>query len=103
MVKNGSITVYHYNGKRWERSCFDGVSVYFNDGALISKGITAEASLTVRIWTNEDINIAHGDKVLIGCYTAQEPPKGNDTHVVSGILDNRRGSYKMRHWRLICK
>ena len=105
MITNQSVTIYHYDDteQKYRRYYFENANVHYDRSIRIDKGTTAVAELKIRIPTEEDIKVFTGDKLIIGCCPSLKPPKGNESHIVTHVIDNRRGSRNMRHWRLICE
>ena len=93
-----SVTLYHYNAKT------DEYETLFIPKAKVH-GVTKVGDLThsrrslnqyiVRIFTTDDMDIACGDKVYSDVFS------GGLTIV--GVSDNRRGSKRIHHFKLIVR
>lgn len=104
-VKNGSVTLYHYdeNTEVYLQAYFESVSVFLDNKVITNdRGLTADDVLKIRIYTDEAIAIDKDDRLVLGRAETAIPPK-TGTYKVIGFSDNRRGSKKMWHWRVLAK
>lgn len=109
MITNGSITLWHEGvdpKTRMETFTvrkFEGVSMQkdvitnLTDGGLKSANV-----IKIRIPTEEDILIKDGDKLVTYLSDSSLPP-AKDCFTVMTYADNRKGSKKMWHWKVIAK
>ena len=112
-VKNADCTLFH---KEWDAaarrdvwSCtqLPGVSWYVSNGAAVgTSGETAADTAVIRIYTQDILAVAVGDVIAPGLVTAQVDSSAYvlrlfpDSIKVLRVRDNRRGSPRMRHWRI---
>lgn len=92
------VTLYHYDEKREETFSFLFPKAKVHGTTKIgdlSHGRRSENSYIIRIMTDEDINVSCGDEVYSDLF-------GQNLTVV-GISDNRRGSKRVRHFKLIAR
>jgi len=93
------ITVFSFNGKGYDRSLFEGVSIFGSDGIeLTDSGFKESGQFKIRIPSEEDILVSCGDRVLFGNVDILDP---DNAYTVMRIRDNRRGNY--RHYLLEIK
>ena len=63
------------------------------------KGIVSSDTVKVRIPIADELLIANGDKAIIGASRDDKPPK--DAHTVLAFADNRKGSRRVWHWKVV--
>lgn len=99
------ITLYHFDedGEMWEKTVYT-ASINGRVEAVIGRGeIVYDNIYVVRIPTDDDIALQVGDRIYWGEIESSEPPNDNSAMYVTAFADNRRGSPKLRHWRIDCK
>lgn len=113
MIKNADCTVFHrtYDPENradfWKPSFHQCVSWHGKCGASIAEsGLNADCNYTVRIFTADDISVATGDIVVKGAVgeTVTAPVRQlsgkYECFTVTCVSDNRRGSERMKHWKV---
>lgn len=98
MITNASVTIFHFDEKtgietatEYKRANVHG-DVKIGD---LSHGRRSETRFTIRIPTNEKIEISCGDKI--------ECEKFLGRLTVAGFADNRRSSRYIRHWKILVR
>lgn len=100
MVRNSAVTIYHQIEDGYERSFFPRVSLLRRNGIKATdSGQAWKNSLIVRIFTQDDLQAEPGDKLVIG-YSESLLPPAEKVYTIVELADNRRGSGKMRHYKL---
>ena len=92
------VIIYHYDEE--EKRDF---SFYFPKAKVhgttkigdLSHGRRAENRYTVRIMTDDDIKVSCGDKIYCDLFKKEL--------TIVGIADNRRGSGKIHHFKLLAE
>lgn len=107
MITQTSMTLFH---EIWDEDADmeDYTKQYFQEVSLqkdiivsmTNNGLNHANTLKIRIPTCDNIEIKSGDKVVFGEYEQKIPPKG--AHTVVQFADNRKGSPKMWHWKVVC-
>lgn len=105
MITNADITIFHkgYDPatrlNTWGSKYFANVSMQ-NDTKVnvLGDGLKSANIVKVRIPTTENIDIANGDKVVLGNASVLS----EKAYTVIGFADNRKGSPNMHHWKVIC-
>jgi|GEM_PF-3730659 len=104
MIGNGAVTIWHMEPdaalmrEGWRRIGVRTASVYGTEqGEIRNGGIVCETELTIRIPTLSVLDIAVGDKIVLGKSEDTSPPKGALT--VAEVRDNRHGC-ALQHYRL---
>ncbi|MEG0304357.1 MAG: DUF6751 family protein [Oscillospiraceae bacterium] len=111
MTKNSDITLYHksYNEKAradiWKRAQFMCVCFRGKQGVAVEKkGLNVDNSYTVRIYTKQALEIANGDIIVRGLFADESPDlarkKARESFMVTAVIDNRRGSKAVQHFRI---
>ena len=67
---------------------------------ISSKGFVPNSKVVLRIPTYSNLNISPGDRVVADEISAASPP--HDSFSVLSVTDNRRGSRKVRHLKVVC-
>lgn len=103
-VKNlSAITRFRYNRdtQSYSRRFFSDVSCYFDNRYSTGKGLEYSGSVTLRVFSDEDIDVKAGDRIVLSYCADERPPASS--HEVVAVTDNRRAySPRMRHWRITC-
>lgn len=113
MIKNSSLTVYHYDGldkvthfEKWKRYNYDNVWFFGGKGAGINKGYDNANNVDVRIFYDQDDeldinNFAIGDIIVKGTLTtdieSQQDLKQYLIYNITSINDNNFGINKHIH------
>lgn len=101
MIRNSTVTVYHQAGDGYVRHFFPRVSLHHKNGIQTGEsGHAAKNSLIVRVFTQEELLLQPGDILVIGYSESLLPPTEN-FYTVRELVDNRRGSGKMQHYKLV--
>ncbi|MEG2020806.1 MAG: DUF6751 family protein [Oscillospiraceae bacterium] len=111
MIKNSDITLYHksYSEKArtdiWQHTQFMCVSFHGKQAVSVEKsGLNAANVYTVRIYTKQALEIANGDIIVRGLFADESPDlarkKARESFVVTAVIDNRRGSKAVQHFRI---
>lgn len=102
---NNTVTLLHAEHTNdddfWQCVIFGNASWFKRNTITTSeKGATPSNSYESRIMTEDDINVSHGDWLVLGRVESVEKPSDVtlDKFRITAIGDNRRGSLK--HWRL---
>ena len=87
-----SITVFSFNGKRYDRIFFEGVSIFGAEGiAVTDSGFKQNAEYKIRIPAEDVLDIKCGDRVIFGNAEQFQPEVA---YTIMEIKDNRRGNIK---------
>ena len=93
------ITVFSFNGKGYDKSVFEGVSIFGSDGIEMSdSGFKESNQYKIRIPAEDEIVVSCGDRVVFGLCDAFLP---ENAYTIMKIKDNRRGNLK--HYLLVVK
>lgn len=85
------ITVFSYNGKGYDRSFFEGVSLFGSEGIeLFEGGFKHKAEYKIRIPSDNAISIKCGDRIMLENADVFNP---ENAYTIMEIKDNRRGSF----------
>ena len=104
------ITLYHASvdeesrTETYQKTYFPKASVYQQvsmDTRRSKNGPWPEWETVIRIPTEEKIDIALGDRLVLGCSSEESPPE--KSMQVCGFADNRRGSRNVWHWKVVCR
>ena len=104
MLTNADITLYHktYNPdtrmEDWSRDYYPAANVQRDIMTTVADNGMQYANA---IPTDDVVVIANGDRIVVGCCNDATPPKS--AHTVVGYADNRRGSDRVHHWKVVCK
>lgn len=107
MITNGAVTLWHsFVGENrmpaYKRTIFPEASIQEDVIAQSTEGGIKGANVVkIRIPTTESIEIQNGDRVFIGVSEAERPPQSG-AYTVMGFADNRKGSLRMHHWKVVC-
>lgn len=108
MITNGEITIWSdvYNPEKrmntWKRVYSGPVSMQWDTNVtVVNNGIESADVIKIRIPTDDFIDIKNGSKVAAPKADEITPPP--DAKIVIGFADNRKGSHKMHHWKVVCK
>lgn len=103
-VKNlAAITRFRYNRdtESYSRIYFNDVSCYFDNRYSTGTEPEYSGSITLRVFSDKDIEVKAGDRIVLSYCTDERPPL--NSHEVAAVTDNRRAySPRMRHWRITC-
>lgn len=100
-----TVTVWHYkeNSDIPERRIIKNATVNRNfcisKNGIKQKGFFRNDSLSIRIFTENEIGVSPGDYLCIGEYNDINPVR-ESCHKAVEVRDNRRGGRK--HWHIIC-
>ena len=103
------ITIYHKGydpqtrADTWTRHTYTGETVYINSKVSVdSSGLSRANVYKIRIFTDDAVIVATGDKVVSGECRDARPPK--DCWTVIGYSDNRKPQLPQNvwHWRVDC-
>ena len=105
MMKLRSVYVYRYDGmehtwscKRLDRCLVSGtVNAY-----TLSDTQNRNASLTLRVMTRKDADVSPEDVIAFSESAGTKPPEKGCAVVVS-VTDNRRGSSRVCHTKILCR
>lgn len=101
MIRNSAVTMYHETEEGWQRMFFCRVSLHCQNGIRTGEpGQASKNAVTLRIFTQQDCSIAPGDKVIPGYCESLLPPTEN-AYTVLEVTDNRRGSGRMQHYKVV--
>ena len=93
------ITLYHKGKSGYEKQIRTNVKMHFSKGVKVNdNGFTQSDNCVLRIFTDDDINLAPEDKIEVGA--CDEAVPSNDALTVLRITDNRVGTHK--HWKVEC-
>ncbi|MBQ3226052.1 MAG: hypothetical protein IJB48_03230 [Clostridia bacterium] len=110
MITNGDITVYHAEidaetrKEVFKRQIIKNVSIYktYEEERRHSQdGPWRSRECIIRVPQSEALVLAIGDRVVFGL--TDEPVPSVDSLIVNGFSDNRRGSKRMWHYKIICR
>ena len=108
MITQTSMTLFHEGfdtSTRMEmhkKQFFPNVSMQKDIVSNITDGGLKSANvIKIRIPISITVDIANGDKVVLGECDDTTPP-AEKSHTVIGYADNRKGSPKMWHWKVVC-
>lgn len=95
------ITVFSFNGRVYERSFFNGVSIFGSDGAEITdSGFEQNSRFKITIPASEEILIKPGDRVIFGNCEVFDAP---NAYTVMSVKYNRSGSDYVKHFLIEIK
>ena len=108
MITNSGVTIWHEVGYDKEtrmdappvRQFFPTASVQKDIKATVDNGLKTADVVKIRIPGDISVLIKNGDRVMLGEHTEPEAPE--DAFVVKGFADNRKGSPRVWHWKVIC-
>lgn len=107
MITNITVTLWRQGYDKasrmdvWERQVFPEASLQRDCKVQVKDGkLEGADAVRLRIPTDRNISIACGDKVSLGSCPGPEPPP--DALTVIGFADNRKGSRRMWHWKVVC-
>ena len=108
MICNGAITLWHMEPddaamcEGWRRIDIEQATVYGGEkGGILGSGMTAAADMVIRIPTHAAIDIAVGDKLILG--QSEDAVPSNKAWTVTAVFDNRRGSANVRHYKVCAR
>ena len=100
MIGNSAVTIYHQTETGFCRQFFPRASVYRKTGIQTgNSGQDRSDQLIIRIFTQCDVQIEPGDRLVIG-YSESLLPPGEPVYTILELADNRRGTGKMQHYKL---
>lgn len=111
MVANADVTLYRkrydpdVRDDTWTHTHYTGVHWYGGTGVKLLNNRTQTGDhYTVRIFTPKALDVREGDIVVRGLHEADTPSdiaaESIEQFSVTSVLDNRRGSPCMHHWKL---
>jgi len=92
------VTIYHFDGEKNEETAYFFPKAKVHGTTKIgdlSHGRRSQNAYVVRIFTDDELSVSCGDKVFSDIF--------KEKLTVVGFSDNRRGSKKVRHFKLIVK
>lgn len=108
MITQTSMTLFHEGidpmtrMETHKKQFFPNVSMQKDIVSTITDGGLKSANvIKIRVPVGFSIDIKNGDKVVIGECSDTTPP-AEKSHTVIGYADNRKGSSKMWHWKVVC-
>jgi len=107
MITQGAVTLWHiFVGENrmpaYRRTVFPAASVQADVKTEVTEGGLKTADvIKIRIPTTESIEIKNGDRVFLGVSEEARPPQ-DGCYTVMGFADNRKGSPRMHHWKVVC-
>ncbi len=107
MITQGAVTLWHsFVGENrmpeYRRTVFPEASIQEDVMVQVTEGGIKGASVVkIRIPTDAALEIKNGDRVFIGISEEVRPPE-KGTYAVMGFADNRKGSPRMHHWKVVC-
>ncbi len=107
MITQGAVTLWHsYVGENrlpvYKRTVYPAASIQADIKTEVTEGGLKSADiLKIRIPTMEKLEIQNGDRIFIGASEEERPPQSG-VHTVVGFADNRKGSPRVWHWKVIC-
>ncbi len=109
MVWNQTVTLFHKeieNRKEsWTSQVYRGVSaVTVQKSSPYSMGMEPDNQLIAQIPHKALLNIAPGDRLLLGEHTVQvDSSEFQKAFVVVSVTDNRRGQGELWHYKVVCQ
>lgn len=110
MIAMCGVTLYHAETdaesrtERYQRTYFPKAAVYQQtalDSRRSKNGPWKELETVIRIFGEEEIDMTVGDRMVLGSSAEAVPP--TTSLQICGIADNRRGSRKVRHRKVVCR
>ncbi len=110
MLTNAAITLWHRGAICPETRMETGfLRLYFPKVSLRQElgiighliGRSEKDELSIRIGTRDDLPIMPGDRVIVGRSGLETPPE--HAKVVTSVTDNRHGSRRVGHWKVVCR
>ena len=110
MIVTCGVTLYHAcvdqesRMERYEKTYFPKASVYQQVSMKHRRnknGPWAQWDTVIRIPVCEEIALAVGDRLIFGSSAGDIPPE--KSLQVCEFADNRRGSKKVQHWKVVCQ
>lgn len=105
-----SVTLYHkrYNKAErdytWTHTQFPRAYWYGGAGIkLLNNRYVSDDSYTVRIFTQDEIDVQINDVLVLGAHDAPMPsalPECAHQFTVANAIDSRRGSPSVQHWKI---
>lgn len=100
-----TVTVWHYDEesdipiRKTYIGMVENSAKKITKNGIKQKGFYFGDSMSVRIFTDDEINITPGDYICCGEYIYTYPDRNNSQKIVE-VRDNRRGGNP--HWRILC-
>ena len=105
MKNNYLVTIWHYNEesdipvRKTFNGAVDNSSKKITKNGIKQKGFYFGDNMSIRIFTEEEIEVAPGDYACQGDCGFAYPDRENSQKIVE-VRDNRRGANP--HWRILC-
>ena len=109
MIWNQTVTLFHKEIENrqevWTSQVFRGVSaVTVQKSSPYSIGMEPDNQLIVRIPGKMLLNLAPGDRLLLGEHTAKvDSSDFQKAFLVVSVTDNRRGNGELWHYKVVCQ
>lgn len=88
----------------WSHTQYMRAHWYGGDGLkLLNNRYASDDSYIARIFTQDTIEVHLGDILALGKHEAQAPPCLSEQvrrFTVTSVVDNRRGSPRVQHWKI---
>ncbi|MEG2931628.1 MAG: DUF6751 family protein, partial [Ruthenibacterium sp.] len=104
------VTLYHRQYSEsvredvWSHTQYRGVQLHGGKGVkLVNNRYVTDDSYILRIYTQERISACEGDIVVRGLHDDDTPTaaqRAEESFRVTSVTDNRRGSARVRHWKI---